>query len=93
MIRDRVNILHSKQRDTAVAMDNRYKKTNKDFKEICQFTSIKTKLTTYVARHSAATVLKKQGLSTSVIKELMGYETKSMTQNYLDSFENDMLDL
>ena len=89
-------ILHSERHTTAVSMDNRYKKklkqTNKDLKEICQLADIKTKLTTYVARHSAATVLKKQGLSTSIIKELMGHETESMTQNYLDSFENDTLD-
>lgn len=89
-------ILNTKQHTNLVAINNRIKKklqhTNKDLKEIAELANIKTKLTTYVARHSAATVLKKQGLSTSIIKELMGHETEAMTQNYLDSFENDTLD-
>ena len=89
-------ILNTKQHTNLVGINNRIKKklqhTNKDLKEIAELANIKTKLTTYVARHSAATVLKKQGLSTSIIKELMGHETEAMTQNYLDSFENDTLD-
>ena len=90
-------ILNTTQHLDLVSINNRIKKklkhTNQDLKEIAQLTNIKTKLTTYVARHSAATVLKKQGLSTSIIKELMGHETEAMTQNYLDSFDNATLDL
>ncbi len=90
-------ILNTERHTNLVSINNRIKKslkrTNKDLKEIAQLADIKTKLTTYVARHSAATVLKKLGNSVGVIKELMGHETESMTQNYLDSFENDTLDL
>ena len=89
-------VLHSERHETPTSMDNRYKKklkqTNKDLKEIGQLTDIKTKLTTYVARHSAATALKKQGVPTGVIRELMGHETEMMTQNYLTDIENSMLD-
>ena len=50
------------------------------------------KLTTYVARHTFATVLKKSGQSTSVISEALGHDSEHTTQIYLDSFENDVLD-
>jgi site-specific recombinase XerD len=45
-----------------------------------------------VARHSYATVLKRSGVSTSVISEAMGYDSERTTQIYLDNFENDVFD-
>ncbi len=45
-----------------------------------------------VARHSWATIAKKDGISTSVISEGLGHATEHITQVYLDSFENDMMD-
>jgi len=45
-------------------------------------------LTTYVARHSYATVLKRSGVSTSIISESLGHSSERVTQVYLDSFEN-----
>lgn len=50
------------------------------------------RLTTYVARHSFATVMKKSGQSVAIISEAMGHDSESTTQIYLDSFENDVLD-
>ena len=49
---------------------------------------IELKLTTYVARHSYATVLKRSGVSTSIISESLGHSSERVTQVYLDSFEN-----
>jgi integrase len=49
-------------------------------------------LTTYVSRHSWATIAKRQGVPTAVISEGLGHETERTTQIYLDSFENDVLD-
>ena len=68
------------------------RQTNDDLREIAKLCHIEENLTTYVARHSAATVLKRIGVSTSVIKELLGHETEEITQTYLDSFENTVLD-
>ena len=59
---------------------------------ISKLCKIDIKLTTYVARHSWATVLKKSGVSTSIISEAMKHDTEKTTQIYLDSFENDVLD-
>lgn len=47
---------------------------------------------TYVARHSQATVMKKAGVSTSIIRELMGHSSERVTQIYLDSFDNEQID-
>jgi site-specific recombinase XerD len=60
-------------------------------KEIAKFAGLDVKLTTYVARHTFATVLKRSGVSTSMISAMMGHETEKVTQTYLDSFENDDL--
>lgn len=49
------------------------------------------KLTTYVARHSYATTLKRAGVSTSLICEALGHSSEKTTQIYLDSFENTQL--
>jgi len=35
---------------------------------------------------------KRGGASTSIISEIMGHSTEEVTQNYLDSFENDATD-
>ena len=46
----------------------------------------------HTARHSYATVLKRAGVSTSVICESLGHSSERVTQIYLDSFENAQLD-
>nr|MBF6596961.1 site-specific integrase [Fermentimonas sp.] len=66
-------------------------KTNKDLKAIGKTLNLPIKLTTYVARHSFATVLKRSGVQTSVISESLGHSSEKVTQFYLDSFENDKL--
>ncbi|MBA3285022.1 MAG: site-specific integrase [Nitrosopumilus sp.] len=66
-------------------------RVNKDLKKIAEKCKIKETLTTYVARHSSATMLKREGISTSKIKDLLGHETEEITQVYLDSFENSEL--
>lgn len=49
-------------------------------------------LTTYVARHTYATVLKRSGVNTSIISESLGHSSEKITQIYLDSFENSQID-
>ena len=65
---------------------------NGELKTIGEKAGIETKLTTYVARHSYATILKRSGISTSIISEAMGHDSEKTTQIYLDSFENNVLD-
>lgn len=81
---------------TSQSVNNRIKKvlkqTNSDLKEIARLAKVDFHLTTYVARHSWATILKRSGISTSVISEGLGHTTEKTTQIYLDSFENETLD-
>jgi Site-specific recombinase XerD len=67
-------------------------KVNKCLKEIGEELKIPIPLTTYVSRHSYATVLKRSGVSTSIISESLGHSSEKITQIYLDSFENSQID-
>ncbi len=67
-------------------------KVNKALKVIGEELGIPIKLTTYVARHSYATVLKRAGVATSIISESLGHSSERVTQIYLDSFENNQID-
>ena len=67
-------------------------KVNKSLKEIGERLNIPIDLTTYVARHSFATVLKRSGVNTSLIYEALGHSSERVTQIYLDSFGNDQME-
>lgn len=68
------------------------KRLNGHLKIIGKETGIQKKLTSYVARHSWATLMKNSGVSTAVISEGLGHSSEDTTQIYLDSFENKVLD-
>ena len=67
-------------------------KVNDALKDIGKELGIPIDLTTYVARHSYATVLKRSGVSTAIISESLGHSSEKVTQIYLDSFENSQID-
>ncbi len=68
------------------------RRTNRRLKKIGKSLNLTLPLTTYVARHSWATIAKRGGTSVAVISEGMGHATEHITQVYLDSFENSVLD-
>ncbi|MDU1906223.1 MAG: site-specific integrase [Dysgonomonas sp.] len=68
------------------------KTINKYLQKIGEHLKIETTLTTYVARHTYATVLKRSGVNTSIISESLGHSSEKVTQIYLDSFENSQID-
>ena len=65
--------------------------TNRWLRKIGQRVGIEH-LTTYVARHTFATVLKRSGVNIAIISESLGHFDLSTTQIYLDSFENSQID-
>lgn len=67
-------------------------KVNERLKQIGNALNLPITLTTYVARHSQATVMKRAGVSTAVIREIMGHSSERVTQIYLDSFDNEQVD-
>jgi integrase/recombinase XerD len=59
---------------------------NEWMKRILKTLGINKKATTYVARHTFSTVLKRSGVSTEYIQEALGHTDVKTTENYLDSF-------
>lgn len=66
------------------------KSINKFMKRIGESIGLPYKPTTYFARHSFATVLKRSGAPTEFIKESLGHQDLKTTENYLDSFEDEI---
>lgn len=66
-------------------------KVNRSLKRIGVELELPLTLTTYVARHSFATVLKRSGVPTSIISESLGHRNERITQIYLNSFENSQI--
>lgn len=67
-------------------------KVNKYLKAVGEELGLPIDLTTYVARHTYATVLKRSGVNTSIISESLGHSSEKVTQIYLDSFDNSQID-
>jgi len=61
---------------------------NDNMTNICKELKI-DRATTYTARHSFATVLKRSGASVEFISESLGHKSKQTTQNYLANFEDE----
>ena len=89
-------ILDKGKHKTAQQKQNRIHKilvkVNSNLRFMAKQIGIKSNLTTYVARHSFATVLKKSGTSISLISEALGHSDITTTKIYLDSFDNDQID-
>jgi integrase len=51
---------------------------NASLKELAQVVKVPVQLTTYVARHTYATVLKQSGISTGVISAALGHKGKKL---------------
>ena len=68
--------------------DQLVKTINHYMKQIGEEIGLERKLTTYVARHSFATVLKRSGAPMELISESLGHKSLQTTEAYLDSFED-----
>jgi len=72
-------------------LDRMNKIVNRDLRQIGSALGFRVKLTTYVARHTFATTMKKNGVPVSIIGQALGHEDEKTTQVYLDSFNMDIL--
>lgn len=69
------------------------KTTNKYLKRISNQICLESKLTTYVSRHSFASIAKHLGYSNELIAESLGHEYGNRTTSiYLDAFDTDKID-
>ena len=89
-------ILDERAHTTPLQKKNRVHKmcsrVNVALRDVAKRLKIKATVTTYVARHSFATVLKKSGVNIGIISEALGHHSLKTTQIYLDSFENSQID-
>ena len=89
-------ILDRTEHKTAQQIFNRthkvLRKVNRELKTLGEQIGLEMPLTTYVARHTFATVLKRSGVNIAIISESLGHSDLSTTQIYLDSFENSQID-
>lgn len=89
-------ILNRREHTTPQQIFNRLhkvlRKINRELKVLGEMIGLEMPLTTYVARHTFATVLKRSGVNIAIISESLGHSDLSTTQIYLDSFENSQID-
>ena len=89
-------ILDNKIHKTALQKQNRIHKIRGKVNEVLKILGkrlgIGSNITTYVARHSFASVLKKSGVNIALISEALGHSDMATTQIYLDSFDNEQVD-
>jgi len=73
-------------------MEDKRRVYNKKLKEIAKLCNIEENLTSYVSRHSWATIGKRAGVPIAVISEGLGHSNLEITEVYLDSFDKEVLD-
>ena len=86
------NETHKSEQAKANRLHKVITKVNNHLKQIGEKLKLPITLTTYVARHSQATVMKKAGVPTALISQIMGHSSERITQIYLDNFDNDQID-
>jgi integrase len=83
-------IKKSMTEDEKAKVKHQFIKTiNKYMKRIGTEIGYDKPLTTYSARHSYATILKRSGAPLSFISEALGHKSLLTTESYLDSFEDE----
>jgi integrase len=87
-----LSLFHKTETQKANRIHKVISKVNERLKQIGKELNLPITLTTYCARHSQATIMKKAGVSTSIIREIMGHSSERVTQIYLDSFDNEQID-
>jgi len=65
---------------------------NVKLKKLAELAGVERNISSYVARHSFATMLKYLGTSVEKISEMMGHSDVQITMTYLKDFENAELD-
>ena len=89
-------ILHYKRHITPMQKHNRVRKyclhINQELKQLANELNITANVTTYVARHSFATILKKSGVNIGIISQALGHQDIKTTQIYLSKFDNEQVD-
>lgn len=84
-------ILSSRSSRSRREYEHALKTHNNRLERISKLLDLKSPLTSYVARHSWATIAKELHIPVSVISEGLGHNSEKTTQIYLASFDNAVL--
>jgi integrase/recombinase XerD len=83
------------EKDTAAKQHQDYKNFNRSvnvhLKNICKQLDFAKPVTHGVSRYTFANALKQQGVSIDYISEAMGHSSTTVTEHYLNSFEDDIV--
>jgi len=71
---------------------NAYSRITKQLKKIGEMIGLSIPLTTYVARHSWASIAKSKNVPVSAISEALGHDSEKTTQIYLSSLDTSVVD-
>lgn len=85
-------IIKTENGDVRKQYKNTLTMVNRNLKKIGAMAGLSDPLTTYVMRHSWATIAKNKGIRLSVISEGLGHDNEATTQIYLDSISNSKVD-
>lgn len=85
-------IIRDSGKKTRLQYESGLRLQNKRLEKLANLAGIKEKVTTHVARHSWATMAKRENLPLWVISEGLGHSNEKTTYTYLASFERSVLD-
>ena len=71
---------------------NTYKRIGKQLKKLGEMLHLPIPLTTYVARHSWASIAKSKNVELSTISEALGHDSEKTTRIYLSSLDTSLVD-
>lgn len=78
--------------DERLQYESALRTQNRRLKALAKLADINKRVTTHVARHSFATIVRSGGVPMGVISEMLGHTTEKMTHNYLASFDRSYFD-
>ena len=87
-----LNEIHQTPVQKAYRIKKCLKFYNRDLKEVAKVLEISVNLTSYVARHTYATTLKRKGVDIAVISEGLGHADILTTNTYLQQFSSEVID-
>lgn len=79
-------------RDERRQYETALRRVNDALKTVGAMAAVTVPLTTYVSRHSWATIAKRKNIPVAVISDALGHESVSTTQIYLDSIDTSVID-
>lgn len=85
-------IITNEIEDKKKQCDNALRKENRNLKAIGRMIGLNVPLTTYVARHSWASIARSQNISISAISEALGHISVNTTKIYITSLDTSIID-